>query len=143
MNEKTRHDFLQLLQKCHPRQRATSVQTIEGRASADGVAYTKEELSFLEPDLTTRKVTLFAAKQCDCGLIISAKNTLKGICQHPRCRRYCCSDCALVCRCGRVFGPCHATQYKDGDVYCYRCRPVKWLKLFFDIHNLESQKWNR
>jgi hypothetical protein len=141
MDEKTREELLELLKQCNPRQRSTIIQVIEGRASEDNVGYIKEELAFLEPDMTTRRVTFMSARQCDCGKVVSAKNPLTGVCQHPGCKKFTCSECSRICvRCNRTCCSDHSSIYPDGEVYCRRCRFLKWLKIFFDIGNERSKK---
>jgi len=139
MSEKTREELLALLKQCNPRQRSTVIQAIEGLASEDKVAYIKEHLSFLEPDLTTREVTFISSRVCDCGKLISQNNVLQGKCQQAKCVKYVCSDCSKVCsRCGRTVCPEHRTQYLDGSTYCRRCRPFKWARMFFDVREAGS-----
>lgn len=76
MSEKTREELLALLKQCNPRQRSMVIQGVEGRASEDKVAYMKEQLSFMEADLTTREVTFISSRLCDCDKLISQKNVL-------------------------------------------------------------------
>ena len=133
MNERTREEFLRLLAQCDPKTRKTTMGGGGGRVSADRVSYIKEELSFIEQDGTTREVTFIESGVCDCGKLVTAKNPLKGTCQHPGCNNATCSECARTCRCGRNFCPHHATIYRDGSIYCDRCKPIKWLRLFFGI----------
>lgn len=134
MDEKTRDELLELLKKCNPRIRSTTIQAVEGRASEDKVGYIKEQLSFVEEDMTTRQVTFISSRLCDCGKLVSQENTLIGTCQHSNCTSFTCKECARVCsNCGRMFCPHHVTLYRDGDIFCVRCRPIKWLRLFFDL----------
>ena len=97
MDEKTREELLELLKQCNPRQRSTIIQAIEGHASEDNIGYIKEELAFLEPDMTTRQVTFMSSRLCDCGKLISAKNPLTGVCQYSGCSKFTCSECSRVC----------------------------------------------
>lgn len=140
MPENTREELLELLKRCNPKQRSTIIQAIEGRASEDKVGYIKEQMSFIEPDMTTREVTFLSARVCDCGKLVSQKNPLTGVCQHLGCDKFTCTECARVCRCGKTFCPCHAAVYRDGEIYCRRCRPIKWLKVVFDIGNERRKK---
>jgi len=141
MTERSRRDFLELLAKCNPRTRSTTMQAVEGRASEDKVGYIKEELSFLEPDLTTRRVTFISTRVCDCGKLVSQENALAGACQFPGCTNFTCKECARVCsRCRRMFCPGHYSSYVDGDIFCARCKPIKWLLLFFDLGKKEVRK---
>lgn len=136
MNEKTREDFLRLLAQCDPKVRKTTVGGVGGRASRDRVHFVKEELAFVQADNTVREVTFVESGLCDCGKMITLKNPLKGTCQNPGCQRCVCAECFRVCsRCGRTYCVRHSTVYRDGSIYCNRCRPVKWLKLFFGIED--------
>ena len=141
MAENTRDELLELLKKCNPRTRSTTMQAVEGRASEDKVGYVKEELSFMEPDFTTRRVTFISSRICDCGKLVSQDNALAGVCQYHGCTRFTCKECTRVCsRCGRMFCPDHGTVYRDGDIFCTRCRPIKWLRLFFDLGKKKVSK---
>ena len=141
MNERSRRDFLELLSRSNPRTRSTTMQAVEGRASEDGLQFVKEEMSFLAPDLTTRKVVFVSSRVCDCGRLISQENALAGACQSPGCANFTCKECSRVCsRCGRMFCPDHCTVYGDGEVFCTRCKPIKWLRLFFDLGKMEVRK---
>jgi hypothetical protein len=134
MPENTRDDLLKLLKQCNPRTRSTTIQAIEGRVSEDRVAYVKEQLSFLEPDLTTRQVTFISSRVCDCGKLATQENTIVGACQHRGCSKFVCKECSRICsRCGKIFCPHHSTVYRDGEISCYSCKPFKWLRLFFDL----------
>lgn len=141
MNERGRADFLNLLRDSSPRQRSTTMHTVEGHVDEDGVGSITEELSFIEPDgMTVRRVTHHSSRLCTCNQLLTAKNTLKGRCQRPGCRAFTCAGCVRICRCGRVCCPRHATVYADQEVYCRRCRPLKWIKMFFDIGNERKER---
>ena len=135
MNERTREDCLRLLRQSNPRQRSTTINSIEGYVEEDEIGFVREEMSFIEQDLTVRRITHNSSRLCSCNQLITAKNPLTGRCQHPGCRAFTCAGCVRVCRCGRVCCPRHATVYADQEIYCRRCRPLKWLKMFFDIGN--------
>ncbi len=141
MNEKSRRDFIDLLSQCTEKNRKTTMGVVGDRVSRDHVNYVKEELQFMAPDMTPREVTLVVSTMCDCGKLLSQKNVLQGRCQHPGCTRYVCSDCSRVCRrCERTVCSQHSKLYGDGEIYCNRCRPLKWLKLFFDVGGKEKEK---
>ena len=141
MNERTREDFLRLLRQSSPRQRSTTAGAIGGAASEDSVGYVREELAFVQPDLTTRSVTFYESRLCDCGRLLTAKNPLKGRCSETGCNRLQCDGClGVCCRCRRTVCPAHYGQYGDGTIYCVRCRPFKLLKLFFDIKDHRSDE---
>jgi hypothetical protein len=134
VDEKTRDELIELLKKCNPRTRSTTIYGVEGRASEDKVGYIKEQLSFLEPDFTMRQVTFVSSRVCDCGTLISQENALAGVCQHPGCTKFVCIRCRRVCwRCNKTYCSEHASVYKDGETSCRRCRPIKWLRMFFDL----------
>jgi len=133
-DEKTRDELLELLKKSNPRTRSTTIQAVEGRASEDKVGYIKEQLSFVEEDMTTRQVTFISSRLCDCGKLVSQENVLIGACQHPNCTSFTCKECSRVCSyCHRNFCTRHVILYRDGEIFCVRCRPIKWLRLFFDL----------
>jgi len=141
MNEKTRKDFIDLLSKCSARNRKTTIGAVGGRASADNVNYIKEEIQVIAPDMTPREITLVESRVCSCGKLLTAQNPISGICQHPGCANFTCAQCVKVCsRCGLTFCPHHVSVYGNGngEVYCRRCRPLKWAKLFFDIGGKEK-----
>ena len=139
MNEKSRKDFLDLLKNSNPKQRKTTVQRVEGKASSDGTNFVKEELSFMSPDLTTRQVTFISSRLCDCGAMLSANNPILGTCQYKglgkACEVYLCSQCSRNCeQCQKSI--CSKHSVKIGDVYyCIGCAPLKIagksLKIFF------------
>lgn len=138
----TRKEFLEMLARCNAKTRKTTVATIGEAVSSNKVSYIKEEATCLEPDMTTRQVTLMETARCDCGRILSSKdNPLEGKCQHPGCLRYVCKSCAGICsRCGKTVCHLHYKRYSDGEVYCKKCRPVKWLKVWFDIEKKDGEK---
>ena len=124
------------MKKSPVRTRHTTVQEVEGFASADKVGYVKEEMSFLETDGTAREVTFISSRLCDCGRLLGQENPIFGTCQHRGCTGFTCSECARTCtRCGGTFCPVHATVYRDGEIFCHRCKPIKWLKLFFGVNS--------
>lgn len=78
MDEKTRQELLELLKQCSPRQRSTTIQAIEGRVSDDKVGYIKEQLAFVEDDLTPRDVTFYSMHVCNCGELLSQQTPCRG-----------------------------------------------------------------
>jgi len=141
MNEKSRKDFLDLFKKSNPRQRNTTVQRVEGKASSDGTNFVKEELSFMSPDLTTRQVTFVSSRLCDCGAMLSANSPILGTCQYKsfgkECGVYLCSQCSRICeRCRKRICPKHSVKVND-VYYCSGCAPFKIfgkvLKIFFRL----------
>jgi len=140
VDEKSRQDFLKLLAKSNPRTLNTFIQVIEGKISEkDDAPFIKDVMTFLAPDLTTRQVTFLSSRLCDCGRLISQKNTLQGKCQHRGCSKYVCAECSKTC-CGRTLCPRHYSEGRDGEIRCSRCRPIAWLKAFFDIGREGSEK---
>lgn len=136
MNEKTRQDFVDLLNRSNPRQRKTSMQSVEGKVSDDGVTYIREEINMVTPDMTARQVVFQSSRVCDCGQVLGQDNPLKGTCQHPGCKHFVCQSCSRTCPCGRTVCYRHSRQI-SGVYYCKRCYRIRLLinmfKWFFDI----------
>jgi len=137
MNEKSRQDFIDLLNRSNPKQRKTSMQSVEGKVSADGVTYIREEINTVTPDMTARQVVFLSSRECDCGQVLGQDNPLKGKCQHPGCKHFVCRACCRTCgRCGMTVCYRHSRQV-SGVYYCKRCYPLRLLiqifKWFFDI----------
>ncbi len=128
-----------------PRTRATTGQVIDGKVSqGDSATFIREESTFLDEDLTTRKVSLHYSRLCDCGRLISQKNSLHGQCQHCDCEKFLCAECVRVCRkCGRTVCSQHSVEL-DEDAYCRRCAPTRvlWkiMSVFFDLESKENGK---
>ena len=139
MAKESVEEIFRRFEQSNPRQQTTSISSIEGKASEDSVGFTKEQLSFVQPDFTTRTVVITSSRTCDCGRLLSP-NSLVGTCQHNGCKCFVCSECARICRCGKTFCPRHATIYRDGEIYCSTCKPFKWLKIFFCIGNERKEK---
>lgn len=127
----TRRDLLAYLGRCGPRSRSTVIRAIEGKVSRDQVAFIKEHLEFIEPDLvTTRTVDFVSARTCDFGHLLDERNRL--VSTASCCGALTCSveGCSLNCvRCGRSLCRRHAAVYPDGEVYCSACKSYKWLKV--------------
>jgi len=142
MGEFSRKEFFQRNGASGPRTRATSTQVIDGKVSqGDDAVFIREETAFIDQDSTTRKTVVYYSRLCNCGGLIGQKNPLQGQCQHRGCAVFLCSQCLRrCCRCGRTVCARHSTQYQDGQIYCSRCRPIKWLRLFFDIGAKENEK---
>jgi len=134
MNEKNLEDFLQSQAQSKPSLRKTFLQVVEGKVSdKDDAPFVREELAFVE-NMITRQVTFLSSRLCDCGKLISQKNSLLGKCQFSGCNKYVCTECLRVCcRCGISYCAEHTKTYRDGEVYCLNCRPFKWAKIFFGI----------
>lgn len=140
MEKLTRDALLEHLKSCNPKTLTTFLQVIDGKVSEqDAAPFIREEASFIDEDMTTRRVTLLASRLCDCGKLISQKNPLLGKCDLCH-KRYVCASCSRVCcRCSRTVCRADSTKYKDGSVYCKSCRPVKWIKMFFDIDERQER----
>ena len=146
MDEKTRRDFIDLLNRSNPRQRKTTTQSVEGPASADGVTFVREEMSFVEPDATARQVVLTSSRQCDCGLVLTQSNPFLGQCQYRGCHGYLCAGCLRKCTracCGKVV--CHEhSRELSGSVFCTDCYPgrlfIRLLMAFFQFDVKEKNK---
>jgi len=147
MNERSRADFLSLQEQSKAGVRTTTVYSFGGRISDDQVGSIREDLAFIQQEegrLTTRKVTLFESRVCDCGTALSQKNPVQGKCQHRGCTRYVCAACMQVCqRCQNTVCSYHSFRL-DGKVYCRRCAPKRVLSMavraFFDIDDKEKEK---
>lgn len=131
MAKESIEEIFRQFEQSNPRQQSDKIYSVEGKISEDNIGSTNVQLSFLQPDLTTRSVAITSARLCDCGRLIS-QNTLQGKCQHRGCSRYVCAECSRTC-CGRILCPRHYKEGRNGRVYCSRCRIIVWLKLFFDI----------
>jgi len=140
MAKESIEEILRRFEQSNPRQQTTSISSIEGKASEDSVGFTKEQLSFIQEDLTTRSVVITSSRLCNCGKIITQKTSLAGSCQNRGCKNLVCSECIRTCRCGKTFCPKHAKIYRDGEIYCSTCKPFKWLKIFFCIGNGRKEK---
>lgn len=133
MNEKTREEFLKLLERSNPRTRKTVMRVIEGKVSQDDAAFIQEQLSFVEPDLTVRSVDFVSSRTCDFGHLQDQQTRLVAVC--GQCGAYTCSapGCSLACaRCGVALCRRHARVHGEGEAYCSRCWPVallRWLVL--------------
>ncbi len=138
MAKESEEDIFRLFGESTPRQRTSNIYRIGEKVSEDNVGFAKEELSFIEPDFTTRTVVSVSSRICDCGKLISQKNPLAGRCQRRRCNQFTCSECVRTCsRCGATFCPGHVSLCGDGESYCRQCQPIRQLlaglKWFFDI----------
>jgi len=125
-----RRELLRFLRRCSPRTRSSVIRTIEGRASADQVAFIKEHIETMEPDATVRVVDYVAARTCDFGHLLDEQNRL--IATTDCCGALTCSaeGCSLNCiRCGRSLCRRHAAVFSDGEVYCPSCKSSKWLRI--------------
>ena len=141
MAKESIEEILRQFEQSNPRQQTDRIYAVEGKVSEDNVGSTSLQLTYLQPDLTTRSVFINSARTCDCGKLVSQKNLVAGACQHGGCNHFTCSECMRVCcRCGRVFCPEHSSVYAGEEIYCHRCRPIKWLKAFFDIGNERKEK---
>jgi hypothetical protein len=141
MAKESVEEIFRRFEQSNPRQQTDRIYNIEGKVSEDNIGSTNVQLSFLQPDLTTRSVVIASARTCDCGKLVSQKNSIAGICQHRGCTNFTCSECVRVCcRCGRVCCPGHASVYGGVEIYCHRCRPLKWIKIFFDVGNDRKEK---
>ena len=127
----TRRELLAYLRRCSPRTRSTVIRAVEGRVSSDGVAFIKEHMEFVEPDMvTTRTVDFVSARTCEFGHLLDEKNRL--VSTSSCCGAMTCSveGCSLNCiRCGASLCRRHASVYADGEVYCASCKSYKWLKV--------------
>jgi len=103
MAKESIEEILRRFEQSNPRQQTTSISSIEGKASEDSVGFTKEQLSFIQEDLTTRSVVITSSRLCNCGKIITQKTSLAGSCQNRGCKNLVCSECIRTCRCGKTF----------------------------------------
>ena len=140
MAKESVEEIFRQFERSNPRQQTDKIYTVEGKVSEDNIGFTNVQLSFLQPDFTTRSVVVTTSRTCDCGRLISQKNSLVGTCQKKGCNHFTCSECTRTCRCGKTFCPKHATIYRDGEIYCSRCKPFKWLRIFFSIANGKKEK---
>ena len=109
------------------------MQIIEGKVSEnDATTFIREKLSFMEADMTPRELTLVSSRLCDCGALLGDKNRLVG--KAECCGVFTCEMCRIQCmHCGKIICRRHGITYSDGEVYCWRCKPIKWGKILLDI----------
>jgi len=129
MSEYSREELLRLLSRCSPRTRRTVLRILEGEVAEDGVAYVREDLSFMEPDHTVRSVELISSRLCSGGHVLDDKTRIVA-------RAQCCGaivcdaeGCTHVCsRCGKTLCREHTCRV-DGKDHCARCRLPALLKI--------------
>ena len=133
MAKESVEEILTRFEQSSPRQQTDKIYTVEGKVSEDNVGSASMQLSFIQPDLTTRSVVITSSRTCNCGKLVTQKNSLVGNCQHRGCRNYTCTECSRTCsRCKKTYCPDHM-----GNTTCRRCQPVelvtRGLKWFFDV----------
>jgi len=129
--------------KGNPRTRKTVMRVIEGKVDQDGAAFIQEQLNYIAPDMTVRSVDVISSRTCSFGHLQDQQTRLVAsceICQAYTCSAPGCSFSFSCCHCGRAVCKRHGHLYSDGEVYCSRCRPIKWLKMFFDIGKKEEKR---
>ena len=129
MERFTRQDVVKQSNGRNPRTRHTTAQVVdEDTVSDDRAVYVKEEISYLEEDLTMRQVTVISSRVCECcGALLSEANKLAG-----RARTmFVCQECAVRCtRCAKILAPAEARRLL-GRSYCGRCLWLTALRLLF------------
>lgn len=120
MNENTREELLELLNRSSPRARKTIIRALGGKADTDNLAFVKETLDFVQPDQTVRSVEFLDSRTCSSGHLQDDKTRFVSIAQC--CGAVTCSveGCSLNCRCGKSLCRRHA-HLVAGQPYCSRC----------------------
>ena len=134
MSKLTRQQFLDEFGKGTPRTRKTTARLVEGKVDQDGAAFVQEVMNFVGPDLTVRQVDVISSRTCSSGHLQDQHTKLTGVCEV--CGAITCSvvGCGYTCtRCGKALCRRHAYPYGENEVYCPRCRPWKWLRLFLGL----------
>ena len=140
MAKESIEEIFRRFEQSNPRQQTDKIYSIDGKVSEDNIGSINTQLSFLQPDFTTRSVEITSSRMCDCGKLVSQKNVITGTCQHNGCNNFTCSECVQTCsRCKHTFCPDHIRNNT-----CGRCQPVvlitKGLKWFFDIRNERTEE---
>lgn len=109
------------------------------KASESGQAYIQDEFKYEGPNESMDSLQVSRSFTCDFGHYIDQKIRLVArceVCGHLTCDT---PDCSMSCiNCGQALCRKHASVYADGDVYCHRCRPIKWLRIFFGLRRKED-----
>jgi len=145
MNERSIEDFNRLMERCKTKSVSQTIQHVGRPVSDDDTGYIKQEMSFIDEDMTPRRVTLYSMRNCSCGKIITESNAIRGRCQHHNCVSFTCAECSRTCqRCKGNFCSRHVTRFGQDEVYCSRCMPLKMftasVKWFFNIRKERSKE---
>jgi len=114
---------------------------IGGKVSESHHIYDDHDIRSEGPNGSMDSLKLSCSYSCDFGHIVDQKIRLVGRCEV--CGRLTCetAGCNFTCiHCGRALCRKHASVYSDDEVYCHRCRPIKWLKIFFCLRRKENNK---
>jgi len=134
MSEMTRKELLDLLAKCDPKTRKTSMRVIEGKVGENRATYIQETVDFVDSDMTVRSVDFISSRTCSFGHLQDQKIRLVSVCEE--CHSYTCSaeGCSFTCvRCGQALCRHCASLRSNKDAYCPKCRWYKYLMIGFDI----------
>ena len=134
MNKLSRKDFLDLLAQADKKTRETSVSSYEGKVEQDQAGYVVEKLSFLDTDMTMRRVTHHSTKACSFGHLLDQKTRLVSRCEI--CQKFTCSapGCSFTCsRDGRALCRSHCRVHGN-LVFCRGwCDFVYWFRRFWGL----------
>jgi len=134
MSEMTRKELLDLLAKSEPKTRNTSMRVIEGKVDQDGAAFIRENVSFVDTDLTVRSVDFTSSRTCSFGHLQDQKTCLVSVCEE--CHLYTCSapGCSFTCiRCGRAICRDCTFLHAKKDAYCPKCKWYAYIVITLNI----------
>ena len=134
MSEMTRKELLDLLAKCEPKTRKTSMRVIEGKAGPGRAAYIQEKADFVDADSTVRSVDFISSRTCSFGHLQDQKTCLVSVCEE--CHLYTCSaqGCSFTCvRCGRAICRNCTFLHAEKDAYCPTCKWYGYLMIALNM----------
>jgi hypothetical protein len=111
------------------------------KISKSGQTYSQDDFKYEGPNESMDSLQVSRSFTCDFGHYVDQKIRLVARCEV--CDRLTCEtvNCSLNCtNCGKALCRKHASLYADEEVYCRRCRPIKWLKIFFGVQRKEREK---
>jgi len=134
MNERSRKEITELVEKSSGVRHELFLRLIEGKVSQDNVGTIEDVFNLVDENLTPRSIKLLSTRTCDFGHLLDQKVRLVNKCE--RCGLLTCSSkgCSYTCqRCGRAFCRRHVSVYSDGQAYCSNCKWHKRLMILFEI----------
>ena len=130
-------DYLGLLNG-HPGTRLTTTRLLGGRATDDGVIFTRERIQTEDDAGNAREVEVFDARMCGFGHIIDQDVRASGVCQI--CGELLCTTPGCASRCYLCGAACCAQHRVSPDLgngatvtYCSRCRGRHWWRIFWGL----------